>query len=441
MSELKQKLFSKEPPSGEDYRMARTFWRTMMLVTPFAFLFSGAYWIRYDAKVPALMIFCLALVVFGVNLWIKTFPHFANKYSTHVGIFLYANLFFGISLYTGGPLGNGPFWILSTIIVALNFVNKKEIAFWSLYCGTLVGILFLPQMKDVITMVVTEEQAFGYRLSSQITMAIVISFIAYTSLSNREKALQEKEDAIKAANQTSNLASLGEMAGGIAHEINNPLMIISGSAMVIDKHLGKDDLDIEKMKKHIATINKTTKRAANIIKGLKNLARDGINDEKEDVTISSVLEDIMSFMENKMAHSNIQLHYEENTPMFNKTFSLYRVQFSQVLLNLITNSFYAVEELEEKWIRIEMEEKGSQYLVRVTDSGSGIPQEHQEKIFTPFFTTKPVGKGTGLGLPLCHNIMKTCGGDLYYDNKAKNTSFVIVLPPQDFIKDYKVEAA
>jgi C4-dicarboxylate-specific signal transduction histidine kinase len=142
-----------------------------------------------------------------------------------------------------------------------------------------------------------------------------------------------------------------------------------------------------------------------------------------------------------MAHSNVKFSYDKNTPMFQKTFSLYRVQFSQVLLNLITNSFYAVEELEERWIKVEMEENGKTYNIRVTDSGSGIPKENLEKIFTPFFTTKPVGKGTGLGLPLCHNIMKTCGGDLYYDKSSKNTSFVVVLPPQDFIREYDPQAA
>lgn len=443
MSANKNNLFSKEIPNTPVYHEAKTFWRTMVLLTPIGYLYSALYYFRYNGPEPALIILGVVATCYTVYGLIKVFPALANKVSIYFGFMVYALLFWSMAFYTGGISGNGPYFVLSTVFVAYNFINKKELIYITLACAGLIWLMFIPAVSQHIIQVVPPEQMQSYRLASQMALTIIVAITGFYSLKNQEKNLKEKEEAIHAANQSSNLASLGEMAGGIAHEINNPLMIITGSAMVIDKLISKQvsSVESEKIKKHIETINKTTKRAANIIKGLKNLARDGINDEKEDVTIASVLEDIMSFMENKMAHSNIKFSYEKDTPMFNKTFSLYRVQFSQVLLNLITNSYYAVDELEEKWINVEMEEKGNQYIIRVTDSGKGIPKEHQDKIFTPFFTTKPVGKGTGLGLPLCHNIMKTSGGDLYLDKDHPNTSFVIVLPAQDFIKDYQVEAA
>jgi C4-dicarboxylate-specific signal transduction histidine kinase len=104
------------------------------------------------------------------------------------------------------------------------------------------------------------------------------------------------------------------------------------------------------------------------------------------------------------------------------------VQLSQVLLNLLNNARDAIEQLPEKWVRIEVAEKEGQAMISVTDSGSGIDAQTQRKLFQPFFTTKRVGKGTGLGLSVSARIMKSHQGELRYDPGSPHTRFVMSMP-------------
>ncbi len=105
-------------------------------------------------------------------------------------------------------------------------------------------------------------------------------------------------------------------------------------------------------------------------------------------------------------------------------------QISQVLLNLLNNSFDAIEERAEKWIRVRFEINSNKkiLIIKVTDSGDGIPNEIVHKMMNPFFTTKDIGKGTGLGLSISKGIIEEHGGHLIYNAQSKNTEFVVELP-------------
>jgi len=105
-----------------------------------------------------------------------------------------------------------------------------------------------------------------------------------------------------------------------------------------------------------------------------------------------------------------------------------RVQLSQVLLNLLTNAFDEVLSKKEMWVKISVENLEERLVMKVTDSGTGIPKAVQEKIFLPFFTTKDVGKGTGLGLSLSRSIVNRHHGDFFIDNESLNTCFVVSIP-------------
>jgi signal transduction histidine kinase len=104
------------------------------------------------------------------------------------------------------------------------------------------------------------------------------------------------------------------------------------------------------------------------------------------------------------------------------------VQISQVLLNLLNNAFQATAELPERWVRLEVLQQGEQCLVRVEDSGPGVPPSVVEKMFQLFFTTKPIGQGTGLGLSISRSIIARHGGDLFLDQTRPNTCFVVSIP-------------
>ena len=148
----------------------------------------------------------------------------------------------------------------------------------------------------------------------------------------------------------------------------------------------------------------------------------------EEIVLSEVFDDVLSFLSSRFVHQEVDLIFDNGNPLLNTVMELYRVQFSQVVLNLLTNSFDAVSDLRDRWVKIELLERKNAFELVFTDSGKGIPDEVAQNIFTPFYTTKPPGKGTGLGLSLCNSIIEKCGGELRYEKNNPNTCFVVTLP-------------
>ena len=128
--------------------------------------------------------------------------------------------------------------------------------------------------------------------------------------------------------------------------------------------------------------------------------------------------------------SNISLSFEEEEELFIKC---QKVQISQVFLNLISNSVDEIKDKEGSWIKVKLKNLDNKIQIRVEDSGSGIPIEIQNKMFLPFFTTKDVGSGTGIGLSISTGIVNSHNGKLYVDNEVKNTCIVLELPKEQGI--------
>jgi PAS domain S-box-containing protein len=227
--------------------------------------------------------------------------------------------------------------------------------------------------------------------------------------------------------QSNKMASLGEMASGIAHEINNPLAIIKMTALQMQKNINEDNTVL---KNGVTKIDSTVDRISKIIQGLRTFSRDGRNDPFEIVSFDHLIDDILSFCKERLKHHSIQLIKEDFDP--NLVFEGRQIEISQVILNLLNNAIDAVDPLEEedKWIRISAKNNGSFLEIKITDSGKGIPLETQAKMFQPFFTTKEIGKGTGLGLSLSLTIIKNHLGEIFLDNDSPNTCFVLRLPNQ-----------
>ncbi len=226
---------------------------------------------------------------------------------------------------------------------------------------------------------------------------------------------------------SSRLAALGEMAGGIAHEINNPLAIIDGSAQLLSKMIDKDRLDKDNAKVTLSRIHRTVDRIAKIINGLKKFVRED-SAELSPVKIETFLEEVLSFCRERFLNQGVQLNVEN----FAKEEYVYcnQVELSQVLINLLNNSYDAICTAEERWVRVEVSETPKKIKIRVIDSGHGIEKETAQKIMEPFFTTKQVGGGTGLGLSISRSIMKSHGGGLRVISSSPNTCFEISLLKQ-----------
>ncbi|NOT77380.1 MAG: PAS domain S-box protein [Bacteriovoracaceae bacterium] len=240
----------------------------------------------------------------------------------------------------------------------------------------------------------------------------------------RDIALQEKLNQEKArAIHSAKLASLGEMSAGVAHEINNPLAIISGIASSLKHSLD----DPQKFDKKIDTLKSFINRITKIVNGLKRFSRFNLEVIKTSCTIQSILNDSLTYFELKASAELVDFKIENNS---NSEIFCDRLEIEQVIINLINNAIDAVKDLDKKWVILQAYDAKSELVIRVSDSGPLIKNEILNKIFEPFFTTKDVGKGTGLGLSISASIIKDHGGILTYVKNQNTTCFEIRLPIQ-----------
>ncbi|MGI9531568.1 sensor histidine kinase, partial [Lutimonas sp.] len=249
--------------------------------------------------------------------------------------------------------------------------------------------------------------------------------------------------------QSEKMASLGELTAGIAHEIQNPLNFVKNfsevSTELIDEMIEDIDAGKEQEVKELASeikenqerINHHGKRAGSIVKGMLQHSRIS-SGEKTSTDINALCDEYLRLSyhglraKDKSFNADLQTKLAENLP----NIEVVPQDFGRVLLNLINNAFYAVKEKSEAigkdfkpMVKVSTRLLKDQVEIKVSDNGNGIPTEVKDKIFQPFFTTKPAGQGTGLGLSLSYDIVRAHGGELKVEtNEEKGTEFIIELP-------------
>lgn len=226
--------------------------------------------------------------------------------------------------------------------------------------------------------------------------------------------------------QSEKMASIGQLAANVAHEINNPLAAIIANAQLLSRDLAKADPDILDSLQLIETAGD---RAAKIVNNLLESARREKPHEFEEISLNETIMDAISLMRyeiNKRSIS-IKLDLEKSIPHIyaNKN------QLKGVWINLLNNALYAVESNTGR-ISVSTRYESKSFTIVFSDNGKGISPENQKKIFEPFFTTKEAGKGTGLGLSVSLQAIKEHHGDITFESMpAKGTKFIIVLPDMD----------
>lgn len=253
---------------------------------------------------------------------------------------------------------------------------------------------------------------------------ICYMFIAHDK-TNEVQIMEELEEERIKTLQTSKLAAIGEMAGGIAHEINNPLAIIHGYASNMKTMIENNDLDSSKLL--VNKIVNTTDRIAKIIKSLKTFSRSSEHDSFQKVNFIEIMNDTLTFCYEKLKRNNIELRVEK--PSETCMVMCRQVEIAQVFLNLVNNSCDALELADKKILNIKIKYlSDAELMISVIDTGSGIDHTIKEKILNPFFTTKDVGKGTGLGLSISKKIIDSHNGELNFKSKPGHTEFYFTLP-------------
>jgi signal transduction histidine kinase len=274
-------------------------------------------------------------------------------------------------------------------------------------------------------------------LTSFITITVILLLWFYVYLGYSKSTKAQKKLSSDLENQrvlsfnNAKMASLGEMAAGIAHEINNPLAIIEVSASTLERKLSKEDALTEDVEKYILKIKNTVHRIASIIKSLKNMSRVSENDDFLEIDIQDMINDTLVLLQDKLYHNKIEVHIEKDPNVIAVNGKL--SELSQVLINLVSNSADAIidSECEERSISIKTKLRSNMVYIMVEDSGPGVPKDKISKIFDPFYTTKDIGKGTGLGLSLSKQIIENHRGEIFLDTTESNSTFVIKIPHYD----------
>lgn len=231
--------------------------------------------------------------------------------------------------------------------------------------------------------------------------------------------------------QASKMASLGEMASGIAHEINNPLTIIGGTMSQLGRQLDRGTLAPDRVREAIEKIDGVVQRISEIIKGLAFFAREGSRDPLVVASAADILTKTLELCSQKFERSGVELQVE--LAKDDLVFACRPVQVSQVLLNLLSNAYHAARSTDsangKPFVRVEVAlEDETNVAFRVMDSGPGVAEEMRHKIMQPFFTTKELGHGTGLGLSISQGIVQTHQGRLELSTSSPLTCFVASFP-------------
>jgi signal transduction histidine kinase len=295
------------------------------------------------------------------------------------------------------------------------------------------------------------------QLVKTLAEAFSIAYARYEDFKNLEGAKNKIEltlNELKAAQaqliHSEKMASLGELTAGIAHEIKNPLNFVNNFSEIsrelldeMKKEIENKNIDevielIEDLKQNLEKINQHGKRADSIVKGMLLHSR-GSSGEKSLTDINDLLDQYINLAYHGMRATNkefnitIEKDYDETLEKIN----VVPQDISRVFLNIINNACYAAYDKKKNnsdnnfspTLKVSTKNLKDKVEIRIGDNGNGIPTDHLDKIFQPFFTTKPTGEGTGLGLSLSYDIItKVHGGELKVETEeGKRTEFIIIL--------------
>ena len=301
-----------------------------------------------------------------------------------------------------------------------------------------------------------EQRIILLSISIVLGLLIISAIGLLRSIRQKQKAKTEIQNAYKELQstqaqliQSEKMASLGELTAGIAHEIQNPLNFVNNfsevSTELVDEmkeELSKSNYEdanaiADDLKQNLEKINHHGKRAGDIVKGMLQHSRTSTG-QKELTDINSLCDEYLRLSyhglraKDKSFNAEMRTDFDTSLPKIN----LVSQDIGRVVLNLINNAFYAVNEKKKSGIEdynptvnVSTKKSNDKVEIKVSDNGSGIPEKIKDKIFQPFFTTKPTGSGTGLGLSLSYDIVKAHGGEIKVNSKeGEGTEFIVQLP-------------
>ncbi len=265
-----------------------------------------------------------------------------------------------------------------------------------------------------------------------VSLVIIYGVMTQTLINGRKKALLEKERTQEQLIQSESLAAIGQLAAGIAHELNNPLASAS-SLIQTDLELIQEQAEMREIDKSLLEdltyARKELNKTKSIVKSILDLSRQ-TQTYQEEINMNAVIDDALQVLYNQYKSLNVEIEkkYDPGLPPIRGNFS----NLGQVLVNIIKNAFQALPDGRGKiTLSTSHRQKTKTVVVECRDTGIGIPPEMMKDIYKPFFTSKEVGKGTGLGLYVSYEIIKKHKGEIRIDSREGTGTTVTILLPYE----------
>ncbi|HAG90397.1 MAG TPA: hypothetical protein DCL41_00910 [Bdellovibrionales bacterium] len=249
-------------------------------------------------------------------------------------------------------------------------------------------------------------------------------FLNLIDLSEERKQQEERNKLLLESARISKLADLGRLTAGMAHELNNPLAIMAGFLEEMRFQVEDNRFTQESLLSNLDPIDRACNRMAKIVSGMLSKVRNEPQ-KRSEMPLRKIVEDVTLFFERVFKAHGIKPSIELIDGVVNCNPS----QVDQILTNIISNACNALEDVKNPELKVKISKKGPNIELSVWNNGPAIPMDVQEKLFTPFFTTKAVGEGTGLGLYMSYQFMKAHGGDLSFKSEdGYGTAFNLKFP-------------
>jgi len=246
-----------------------------------------------------------------------------------------------------------------------------------------------------------------------------------------EKALSDLKTTQSQLIENKKMAALGELAGGVAHEINTPLTSIMISSGAIEKVIEQDPINKTMLTRLVSVIQKTVEQAASVVANVRAFAQ--VEEEKpiEEYNLEQMLHEVSVILAGELDLVGREIDMDIPKDMMILCRSN---EARDIFCKVIENSIDAIKDLDEKWVQVRAEHGQGGVFIRISDSGQGVEENMVEKLFQPFTSSKDIGSGSGLGLAVARGLIMKNGGHINYDTKASNTTFVLWFPSESSSK-------
>ncbi|MBX3021365.1 MAG: GHKL domain-containing protein [Bdellovibrionales bacterium] len=377
---------------------------------------------------------------FGVELWFRSvYLNKGREYTTG----LWENIF------CIGALLSGTNWAIASTVLLSSDMVVYQVFLGFVLAGTTAGAavaysssyravaaFLLPALLPFAATLILNGDGIQHAMATMLILYTVLLMVltvrVNSYLISSIRLAWEKDDLMNRLHASQSqtvysqkMSALGTMASGVAHEINTPLSSINLFMDQLLRSSKNGSVNSQEIGDVATKVTAIVTRISKIISSLRTFARSSGRSDFEPVYMGTIISDTLALCESHFKSNGMSIVMPEIPP--NAIFMGRSIQISQVLLNLLTNSLEALQGMANGWVKIEVQVDERLITLSVTDNGRGIKPELREKLMTPFFTTKEVGKGPGLGLTTALGIVKDHGGDLQLDTDCEWTRFVVTL--------------